>query len=656
MNTSAQRFAGFKTAWVPACIGPVCIAMALSGPAVAQAPGAVVSSLRLSGTTLCADVTGISQEDAAAVIVWPCNGQANQNWGLRLDGTEYESIAQHSGKCLDIFGISTAPGAPAIQWACHSGANQRFTLRQQSTGYAIVPAHSGKCLVAEGGGNPQAGQAVVQMPCDGTTSQAWTIDGLGSQPPQAGTLPSKWTAPQTLPMVPVAAANLPSGKVLVWSSYDRFNFGGDGGQTYTAIFDPATGSSTETLVTNTGHDMFCPGIANLPDGRIFVNGGSSETKTSIFDPATSSWSAGPLMTRGRGYNSSVTLTNGGVFTLGGSWSTTTGNKDAETWLPGAGWQFNAAVLDDYFLTGDSAGPYRADNHAWLFAVANGRVFHAGPSRRMNWVETAGNGSVTWAGERGGDADAMNGNAVMYDIGKILTIGGAPNYDYVWASANANLIDINGGMATVRQIASMAYARAFHNSVVLPNGQVVVIGGQAYPMPFSDDRAVLTPELWDPATEKFRPLAPMATPRTYHSVALLLPDGRVLSGGGGLCGGCSTNHPNVEILTPPYLLNADGSEASRPAIVSAPSEASLGTSIAVTTSSAVSKFSLVRLGSATHSVNNEQRRVPVSFTVGTAGEYLINVPADPGIVVPGYYMLFALNANGVPSVARTLRIR
>ncbi|MGT2489831.1 Kelch repeat-containing protein [Cupriavidus basilensis] len=72
--------------------------------------------------------------------------------------------------------------------------------------------------------------------------------------------------------------------------------------------------------------------------------------------------------------------------------------------------------------------------------------------------------------------------------------------------------------------------------------------------------MLTPELWDPATEKFQKLAAMATPRTYHSVALLLRDGRVLSGGGGLCGGCTTNHPNVEILTPPYLLNADGSAA------------------------------------------------------------------------------------------------
>jgi galactose oxidase len=70
---------------------------------------------------------------------------------------------------------------------------------------------------------------------------------------------------------------------------------------------------------------------------------------------------------------------------------------------------------------------------------------------------------------------------------------------------------------------------------------------------------------------------------------------------------------------------------------------------------VKAFALMRLSSATHALNNEHRRVPVSFTVGTAGDYMLKIPADPGVVVPGYYMLFALNAKGVPSVSRTLRI-
>jgi galactose oxidase len=183
----------------------------------------------------------------------------------------------------------------------------------------------------------------------------------------------------------------------------------------------------------------------------------------------------------------------------------------------------------------------------------------------------------------------------------------------------------------------------------------VVGGQTFAAPFSDDNAVLTPELWDPNTNAFSPLAPQAVPRTYHSIALLLNDGRVLSGGGGLCGTCATNHTDVEILTPPYLLNADGSAASRPSLSSAPADAPLGTTIVVTGSKGVSAFVLMRSSSVTHSLNNEQRRVPVSYSVGTAGEYHINIPADPGIAVPGYYMLFALNAKGVPSVARVMRV-
>ena len=117
---------------------------------------------------------------------------------------------------------------------------------------------------------------------------------------------------------------------------------------------------------------------------------------------------------------------------------------------------------------------------------------------------------------------------------------------------------------------MAYSRIFPNSVVLPNGQVVVIGGQTIGKLFSDDNSVLVTELWDPPTGTFRTLPPMAVGRDYHGMALLLPDARVLSGGGGLCGPtCAGNRTDVQILTPHYLLNGDGTPATRPVILSAP---------------------------------------------------------------------------------------
>lgn len=619
----------------------------LPGLAKAQAYGTIT----LSGGTLCADDAGESPDPGAAILSWSCNGGTNQSWLPSASASQYTFVNQKSNLCMDVSGASTAAGAPVIQWTCNSGTNQSFTLKAQGGGYAIVALHSGMCLTAAS--LTTEGPQLTQQVCNASAQQTWQVAGL-----KVTALPSKWTAPIALPIVPVAAANLPDGTVLVWSADSALNFTGGEvtpGNTYTAIFDPSTQKSKQVIVTNTGHDMFCPGIVNLPDGRIFVTGGSSSDKTSIYDPSTKKWSSAAQMNIPRGYQGSVTLSNGNVFLVGGSWNGGWGGKTGETWSSGSGWQLNGAILDDYILTNDAGGIYRADNHAWMFAVANGRVFHAGPSQAMHWFDTAGNGSVTMAGNRGNDTDAMNGNAVMYDVGKILAVGGAPSYESSNATPNATLIDISTGTATSQTLPSMSYSRAFSNSTVLPNGQVVVVGGETFAEPFSDDTAVLTPELWDPTTRVFSRLVPQAVPRPYHSFSLLLPDGRVLSGGGGLCGSCTTNHPNVEILTPPYLLTASGGAATRPTISSAPTTAQLGTTIAVTASSGIKSFVLMRLSSATHSVNNEQRRVPVTFKVGTAGEYLVTIPSDPGVVVPGYYMLFALNANGVPSVSRTLRI-
>ncbi|WP_321798202.1 RICIN domain-containing protein [Caballeronia sp. J97] len=630
------------------------IALPLALAGVSHAVRAQTSApITLSGTSNCADVSGESKTPGAPVITWACWGGANQQWLPTATGARYNLVNQNSGLCLDVSGQSTSPGGPIIQWTCNGGLNQAFSLTPQGGGYAIVAGHSGLCVTAAS--TTSQGVQLTQQACTGGATQTWQVSGL---PPPKTTLISKWTAPVQVGLVPLQAANLPNGNVLVWSADAALSFT-DGsnppGRTYTAIFNPSTGTSKQVIVTNTGHDMFCPGIVNLPDGRIFVTGGLSVRLTSIYSPTTNAWTSSDQMNIPRGYQGSVTLSNGSVFLVGGSWSGGLGGKTGETWTAGSGWRINSAILDDYIVTNDAAGVFRGDNHAWLFAVGNGRVFHAGPSRAMHWFDTTGNGNVAGAGNRGSDGDAMNGNAVMYDVGKILAVGGAPSYDESVATSNATLIDITSGNAVTQTIAPMSYQRAFSNSVVLPNGQVVVVGGQTFAEPFSDNNAVLTPELWDPATNSFSPLAPQAVPRTYHSVALLLNDGRVLSGGGGLCGNCATNHTDIEILTPPYLLNADGSAASRPNLTSVPSDAQLGTTIVVTASRRVSAFVLMRSSSVTHSLNNEQRRVPLSFTVGTAGEYQLNIPSDPGVVIPGYYMLFALNANGVPSVSRVLRV-
>ena len=141
---------------------------------------------------------------------------------------------------------------------------------------------------------------------------------------------------------------------------------------------------------------------------------------------------------------------------------------------------------------------------------------------------------------------------------ILTLGGAPDYQNSGATANANIIKLGSSdtAPTITPIGSMSFARSFANAIVLPDGKVFVTGGQSYAVPFTDDTAVYHAELWDPATNEFTVLPPMAIPRTYHSVALLLSDATVFNGGGGLCGDCATNHFDGQIYSPAYLFNQD----------------------------------------------------------------------------------------------------
>jgi len=498
----------------------------------------------------------------------------------------------------------------------------------------------------------------------GPWSSAAEINILG---PSGSVVPGRgsFSAPVGFPLVPVAAAQLPNGKILTWSAFQPDTFNGGYGQTVTATYDPKTGVVTQRTITNTGHDMFCPGISTLPDGRILVTGGNDSSKTSIYDPVSDAWTSGPAMTTPRGYQASATLSDGRVFTIGGSWSGGHGgqggnpHKNGEVWSAETGWTALPGTDVVPMLTDDADpnGDYRKDNHAWLFAWSGGSVLQAGPSRAMNWYGTDGDGTTTPAGTRGDAPDQMNGNAVMYDTGKILALGGSPSYQNSAATTNAYVLTVNGvnNEVTTKQVGSMANARSFANSVVLADGKVAVFGGQNYAVPFSDNTSVYQAELWDPATGKFSTMASASVPRNYHSVALLMPDGRVFTGGGGLCGtGCVTNHFDGQTFTPPYLLNADGSAATRPVITAAPSAAPNGARITVKTNSPVTRFAIVRMGTATHSVDTDQRRLSLASTT-VYGGYQLTIPADSGIALPGYWMLFALTAKGVPSVAKVIRI-
>jgi hypothetical protein len=133
-------------------------------------------------------------------------------------------------------------------------------------------------------------------------------------------------------------------------------------------------------------------------------------------------------------------------------------------------------------------------------------------------------------------------------------------------------------------------------------------------------------------------------RGYHSFTLLLPDGRVLSGGGDAS-------MSAEVYSPGYLF-----KGARPVITSAPSVVAYGQPFFVGTAdaAAIGRVNLVRLSSVTHAFNMEQRINRLTFSAAADGVN-VTAPTSPNLTPPGYYMLFILSDSGVPSVARIVRV-
>ena len=240
----------------------------------------------------------------------------------------------------------------------------------------------------------------------------------------------------------------------------------------------------------------------------------------------------------------------------------------------------------------------------------------------------------------------------------LTEGGLSNVP----TKTAVVVDVNGA-TSVAGTSSMSVGRRQHNLTVLADGSVLATGGESRSIDALVDLAnpVFAAERWNPSAGAWTVLASASRVRQYHSSAALLPDGRVLTGGGGICGVCVTKgylEKNIEYFTPPYLYKNDGSGqlASRPVIDSAPAIAGYGQglSIASAQASTIAKVGLVRLGAPTHSEDQGQRYVPLSFSVsGTT--ITATSPATSNLAPAGYYMLFVTDAAGVPSVAKIVKL-
>jgi hypothetical protein len=272
---------------------------------------------------------------------------------------------------------------------------------------------------------------------------------------------------------------------------------------------------------------------------------------------------------------------------------------------------------------------------------DGTVFNAGPDYQTGYLDPA---TGAWAvGPSSNGGVRGEGTSVMYDTGKILIVGGGV------PTNSAEIINLNDAFPAWQGVGAMANARRHVNATVLPDGTVLVTGGTSLGGN-NEAGAVYPAELWKPTTPgQWTTLARMRIPRLYHSTAVLLPDGRVLSTGGGFGAG-GTNYYEVEIFSPPYLF-----KGARPMITSAPASVGYGQTFSVATPNApdITKVTLVRLSSVTHSFNQDQRLATLNFT-RLSGSLNVTAPANGRITPPGHYMLFILKA-GVPSEGRIIRI-
>jgi hypothetical protein len=244
---------------------------------------------------------------------------------------------------------------------------------------------------------------------------------------------------------------------------------------------------------------------------------------------------------------------------------------------------------------------------------------------------------------------------MYDTGKILVVGGGNT-----PTKTAEAIDLLGSNAWGR-IADMNVARRQTNATLLADGTILVTGG-TNATGFNTaptNSSPLAPELWDPDNPgAWKLLASMSHHRLYHSTALLLTDGRVLSVGSGQPAATGlTDDFTAEIFSPPYLFNADGTTALRPVINTAPKNVTYGQVFTVTTPSAasISRITWIRLSAVTHAFNQNQRMNRLAFSQATGSTLSVTAPANANLAPPGHYMLFIVNSSGVPSLARVVRI-
>ncbi|MDN3247679.1 galactose oxidase early set domain-containing protein [Streptomyces sp. ZSW22] len=465
---------------------------------------------------------------------------------------------------------------------------------------------------------------------------------------------------------------LHNGKVLLiaGSGNDPEMF--EAGTFTSAVYDPQTG---DYKTIPTPKDMFCAGHVQLKDGRVLVMSGNLGYPSAdgtigyqgykdsyIFDPETETYLKTNDMNDGHWYPSATILGNGDVISFGGLREDSTGSVTAELWsdeqqkwLPT--WQVNQ--------TWSYWGLYPS-----MILMQDGRLFYSGSHVFGNNIPGTGSAIYDYGAntitevpglQRKDERDqSMSVLLPPAQDQKVLTIGGGNIDSNPDANRLTDIIDLKQpdptyvagpplpqgtvdlGNGPVPQTGDQG--KMYVSAVLLPDGKVLETGGALH----NRANPVFETSIFDPATETFDPVAVDPEARGYHSSAFLLPDGRVMTTGDNPGNG-SWNH-DVSIYTPPYLLKGE-----RPTITSViDTEWNYGDTQRITVDRPIAKAELIRPAAVTHSSDPNQRFVDLPLSVD--GDNVdLNVTSNPNLAPPGWYMLFAVDANGVPSVAKWVHL-
>jgi hypothetical protein len=601
------------------------------------------STVKFNGTS--ATATSWSASSIAALVP---SGATSGSVVVMVGGAASNGVAFTitSSAAPAISGLSPAMapvGATVVVAGANFGASQGTSTVTFNGTPASTIAWSASSISALVPTGATSGNVIVTVSSVASNSVAFTV----GTSPQAS-ITGQWiTLPNLMPINPVHVGLMNTGNLLVVSGSGNV---ANNTNYQAAVFYTATGTVTTQPVT---YDMFCSAMVILYDGRPLINGGTlqydpfeGQPYSDVFTPSTGLFTALPNMADGRWYPTVTTLGDGRVMTFSGLSKTGGTNTSVEFYTDGVGWSkaYTASWTPPLYPR--------------LHVLPNGNVFYSG-STTPSWTftpstETWTRGpSFNYAGTR------TYGSSVLFPLTPangykpevIIFGGGSP------ATTTTEIIDLSVATPSWSYGPPMTQPRIEMNATMLPNGKIIALGGS-----LNDEdttTASLNADLYNTSTNTMSSAGANSYARLYHSVSLLLPDGTVWFAGGNPARG--TYEPHMEIYSPAYLYNSDGSLATRPSITSVPSGAiNYGAAFQVQMPDAdaatISSVVLMRAGAVTHAFDMEQRLVGLSYTY-TPGSGVLNVTAPPNgnIAPPGYYLLFVLNSSGVPSIAQFVQI-